>query len=81
MDDILRRWGGFVGLALSHLWVLAVRLSRLGDIRIGEEYYLLFILRDISGRYPHCLGVVTKLNMSFIGCIGSLLIFRVFERW
>jgi hypothetical protein len=57
-----------------------VGLSGLRDIRIREEDYLLFILRDVPGRCVHLLGIVIKVDVSFIGCIGSKLIFWVFKR-
>jgi len=56
-------------------------LSRLGDVRIGKEDHLLCILRDVSGRCTQLLGVVIKVDMCFIGGIGSMLIFWFFERW
>lgn len=43
-NDTLRKRGGLVGLMLSNLWMLDVRLARLRDIRIGKEHYLLFVL-------------------------------------
>jgi hypothetical protein len=81
MDDILRRCGGFIGLVLSHLWEMDVGLSRLGHIRIGMEVHLLFVLRDVPGRCAHLLGIVIEVDMSFIGCVGGMLIFWVLKRW
>jgi hypothetical protein len=84
MDDVLRRWGGIIGLVLltlTHLWENNIGLSRLRDIRIGKEYYLLFVLRDVPRRCVHLLGIVIKVDMLFSGCIGGMLVFWVFKRW
>jgi hypothetical protein len=42
-DDILRVCGRFVRLVLGRVRMMDV-VSRLRDIRIGKEYYLLFVL-------------------------------------
>ena len=79
-DTTLRKCGSLVVLMLSRLWGMDVGLSRLRHIGIWIEDYLLFVLRDVPGRCVQLLGIVIKVDMSFVGCVGSMLIFWVFER-
>ena len=80
-DTTMRKWERLGVLMLSRLWGMDVGLSGLRHIGIWKEDYLLFVLRDVPGWCVQLLGVVIKMHMSFVGCVGSMLIFWIFERW